>query len=1159
MSISSPPKKKAHILTRLFSIQPGKEKKTILLYGLFFAFWLGLRWGDTASYALFLDNSGAEGLSLIFIGNAVLAFTIGLVYNSFAGRVNNERLLLVLLGATILWLSSVQVLLLNTNEAISFVYPYYYLVSGAVADLTVLHILNYISDFYDTRAAKRALPFLLSTGFIGAIVAGVTIQPIPSQYTPLAWIACVLVMIAFVVLIRRLLPTEIKRIEQRRQASHNRRQSSKSGLENLRAGFRFVRTSGILRWLTLATLIYIILMNLLAFQASQVFDTAFQDRPGDDLKKFLGQVDGISNIVGLVLAQFAFRPLLSRLGVGITNMVFPFINLLALGTLGFFPHQQTAVFGRLTNRIFKKAFRNPVDALLYNSVPQNIKTLGRGFVNGLVVPLGTLMAGLLVYAIRENWLTLKTLTTLSLSLGIAYVFIALRVRKEYTQALADMLAQDELSVFYAASQADTEWLDPATIELLYHRLDTTEDDHALVLLAELLYNLEGHKALGYLQQLALQRGPQVRARIIRALGHDWIGDPDVRTLCLEGLSDSNLEVRQAAAIALAESPNAAHDETVLSYFRARMNDPDETIQASVIPVLMASGDFHYYAPAVKILSDWLSLQANVHHRTFGLRVLFKMGNERMARTLVRHLNDRSPLVRRQAAEILGQLTIYSSQTDFITWGIHALRRLLSDADTDVQLVAINNLGQIRSVKASKALMVALSNRSFEVRQQACAAMQIVIKPELQQALNSDNPYLVESAAFMLARANRRHVRLQARLRINEHIDTLIREAYRLHYECVSLATIDTDGAHLLIVTLQEEADQLIERVLWLAGATSGEEKARAVRQGLQSTDSLTQINAAETLEAITSPKTARLVTPMYDGTPLPKLAQTGQDVLGLSPPELWEIFCRVWPQLVNETFACETDLYQPTPDRGAWLTATAMYTLLEMVDAKHPSDARLSLPRIHLIAQKMLNASFPIVRETAQLVLDQLDSTDESSTNIHEVEQPMLTIIEKVISLRKIQAFQNMSIDELRLLADISEEATYSKGQQILIEGERGDALYVIINGKVSVQRKTDWDITPGDITYLAALGPGEYFAEMSLFDDAPHSADVVALEDTELLAVRQAPLVAVIKQRPELALGLFKVLSQRLRQANEVIAQTQGEYIDEIPTSISSHDSNTE
>ncbi len=1165
MSILNPPKQARQILTRLFSIQPGEEKKTLLLYGLFFAFWLGLRWGDTASYVLFLENRGAEGLSLIFIGNAVLAFIIGLVYNSFAGRVNNERLLLVLLGATILWLVSVQIWLLNADEASSFVYPYYYLVSGAVADLTVLHILNYISDFYDTRAAKRALPFLLSTGFIGAIVAGITIQPIPSNYTPLAWIMCVIAMIAFIVLIRRWLPAEVRQIEQRRHANRSRRRESKSGLENLRTGFRFVRASDILRWLAIATLIYIILMNLLAFQASQVFDSAFRDRPDEDLKKFLGQVDGISNIVGLILAQFVFRLILSHLGVGITNMVFPFINLLAIGSLGYFPNQGTAVLGRLTNRIFKKAFRNPVDALLYNSVPQNIKTLGRGFVSGLIVPLGTLIAGLVVYAIQKNRLASETLVTLSVLLGILYAFTTLRVRSEYGQALANMLAQDELRILYAASQADTEWFDPATLELLYDKLDTTEDDHVLIFFAELLYDLEGYRALERLQQLALVRGPLVRARIIRALGRDWVNDPAVRELCLKGLTDSNSEVRQAAAIALAESPNAAHDETLLSYFRARMNDQDQVIQASVIPALMASGDFHYYAPAVKILSDWLSLQADANRRTLGLRVLFKMGDERMARTLVRHLNDRSPLVRKQAAEITGQLTAQTSQTDFRKWGVSALRRLLSDADIAVRLVAIDSLGETRGVEASQALLVALGDRSFQVRRQACAAMlagwnnPAVVKRELGQALSSDNPYLIESAAFILARASRHRAGLQARTRINHHIEILLADVYRLHSECVPLAAADADGVRLLIVALQEDADQLMERVLWLAGAIGGEEKAQAVQQGLQSDDSVTRINAVETLETITSPRTARLVAPLYDGTPLPKLAQIGQDVLALPSPSLWEIFCRVWPQITSETFACKMGLYQPTADRSAWMMAAAMCALSEMANTEHLNDPRLSPPRIRIAAQTMLNAHFPVVRETAQLVLARLDAMDKSSTSVHKAEKPMLTIIEKVITLRKVQTFQNMNTDELRLLANISEEVTFSSGEQILREGERGDTLYIIISGKVSIRRKTVWDVTPGDITYLANLGSGEYFAEMSIFDNEPHSADAVALEDTELLAVRQAPLIAVIKQRPELALGLFKVLSQRLRQANEIIAQTQGEYIDEIPESVSGGDSNTE
>jgi hypothetical protein len=132
-------------LSRLFSIYPGEEKRTLLLYSLHFVFWLGLRWGDLAGYALFINDQGAAGLSTMFIGYAALAFVVGLVYNSFAGRASNERLLLMLMGATIVWLGSVQAMLLSNafSRRGGLVYPYFHLASRVMADLTALHMLNY--------------------------------------------------------------------------------------------------------------------------------------------------------------------------------------------------------------------------------------------------------------------------------------------------------------------------------------------------------------------------------------------------------------------------------------------------------------------------------------------------------------------------------------------------------------------------------------------------------------------------------------------------------------------------------------------------------------------------------------------------------------------------------------------------------------------------------------------------------------------------------------------------------------------------------------------------------------------------------------------------------------------------------------------------------
>jgi CRP-like cAMP-binding protein len=149
----------------------------------------------------------------------------------------------------------------------------------------------------------------------------------------------------------------------------------------------------------------------------------------------------------------------------------------------------------------------------------------------------------------------------------------------------------------------------------------------------------------------------------------------------------------------------------------------------------------------------------------------------------------------------------------------------------------------------------------------------------------------------------------------------------------------------------------------------------------------------------------------------------------------------------------------------------------------------------------------------------------------------MLTMIEKVIFLKNVPFFQGMTIGQLRALASISDEVEFTEGQTIFKEGEYGSTLYVVISGQVAIQRQ-GLNRRSTSITRLATLGPREYFAEMAIFDNEPHLADAVVLAPTELLLVRQEPLIALIRTQPDLALGLFKVLSLRLRHTNELLAE---------------------
>lgn len=149
----------------------------------------------------------------------------------------------------------------------------------------------------------------------------------------------------------------------------------------------------------------------------------------------------------------------------------------------------------------------------------------------------------------------------------------------------------------------------------------------------------------------------------------------------------------------------------------------------------------------------------------------------------------------------------------------------------------------------------------------------------------------------------------------------------------------------------------------------------------------------------------------------------------------------------------------------------------------------------------------------------------------------MLSLIEKVIFLKQVPFFEEMTIAQLRVLASISEEVDYDKDAQIFAEGEYSNALHVVVSGKVSIQRQNRRRRS-NSITRLSTLESRGYFAEMSLFDNKPNDTDAVALEPSSLLLVRQPPLMALIKHQPDLSLVLLRVLSQRLREANDRLAQ---------------------
>jgi len=112
-------------------------------------------------------------------------------------------------------------------------------------------------------------------------------------------------------------------------------------------------------------------------------------------------------------------------------------------------------------------------------------------------------------------------------------------------------------------------------------------------------------------------------------------------------------------------------------------------------------------------------------------------------------------------------------------------------------------------------------------------------------------------------------------------------------------------------------------------------------------------------------------------------------------------------------------------------------------------------------------------------------------------------------------------------------EVELTRGKRLFAEGDPGDRLYVILDGKIKLTRAAP----DGRENLLSVLGPGDMFGELSLFDPRPRTASATALTDTRLAAMAHDALRPWLTGRPEVAMHLLRALAQRLRRANDVMA----------------------
>ena len=137
-----------------------------------------------------------------------------------------------------------------------------------------------------------------------------------------------------------------------------------------------------------------------------------------------------------------------------------------------------------------------------------------------------------------------------------------------------------------------------------------------------------------------------------------------------------------------------------------------------------------------------------------------------------------------------------------------------------------------------------------------------------------------------------------------------------------------------------------------------------------------------------------------------------------------------------------------------------------------------------------------------------------------------------LVVLRNVPLFSGLEESELERLARVAGRRRVGRGEQVVRAGETADALLIMLTGRAKV---TNFD-EEGREVILAWLGPGEFFGEMGLIDDSPRSANVIAVENCELMVLGKQEFQRCMQDNFQVAQKLMQILVRRLREADRHI-----------------------
>ncbi|GAB4544168.1 MAG: hypothetical protein Fur002_17160 [Anaerolineales bacterium] len=1097
---------------RVFNIRAKEWTRLLFLAAILIFSNIGTNWGTTAVYGEFLKQSGAgaqSGLQTLIwalMMSALLSVPALSLYTAFVDRVDANRLFIYIIAAGGAVILIGMALLGMGMQALAF--PFIYVLSQAWLAIFNPHFFTYVNELFDIQSAKRALPLILAGGRIGAALAGFTLKPLRAAVSMDMLLWMWLASDALVIVALMLMPAMLKKEALREPAPRKSDGRHGSFFSSLKEGLHFTMNSSFLRWMAIGALLLSALINVLEYYANQVLAPLYPSSV--DYTGFLGNLDGVSNLIALLTLLFVVNRMTKSWGVANASLTFPFVTLFISGGLAAFPVWLTASLANLNRKGLRFSLYAPIEALLYNAIPLRIKGRARAFVGGLLFPLGAILGVSIPLLLNlfhvESTLPLRGVIAF---FSFAFVFAMFMIRRQYAQSLVKMLEEDDYSFLMNDEANEFSAADPAALKRLQTKLEKSASHEMRVFMTQVIAQAGGAEALRILIP-AVQSTAEARTRaaMLEVMAAAGLRGDELRELCADFLADEDARLRHSAASAL-EQMLGAQNEWMQELWTSMVNDPHPQTSLYALKALAQTGKFFSFEPAVWKLDDLFKSASNEDKKN-AIEILSLIAEPKSVRQLLEFLVEPNDSLRLEAALSLEKTALplgMSLDEDILDFA----QILLQDPVARIRQAALTILEKYKKKELYPLFFSALADQDAQIRAAAANILAAIGKdviPLAQAELKSKNEQSRKMAAFVLSRIDARQFGALIEKAVSEDLNRIYQN---IGTEEALAAHQAHRSARALLSALRERNRELIDEILYLLSAIHDAQTLRVVGESLHSDSPATRNLALEALESLTSPQTAALIASLFEPLAPAQLLKLSEGALTIQRASALQALQGLSAQREDEV--------------------RLLLTLHSMGDigAEFARGGDAQAEALLVMLKKIEGETFAPIRDAARFAVQKILAAQSPS---HPQESRPLSLAEKMIVLKEAPFFRNIPTRNLAAMAEVSQEKTYHAGERIFKTGEPGGALYIIVDGQVKIEQEKR-----EGTTLLATLENDASFGEMSLFDDSPRSASAIAARESSILEVTRAPIIALTAQSPDMALELIAVLSQRIRETSERLA----------------------